>query len=390
MGRVIESDRVEVRPILYAGRFADRVREAGLPENLPVLDEWDVMPSQLSGVMEEATVLVVLDLLSFPFEALDAKQWDVPLVLLLTEEFEPEVLDGMFGAPVFGRLGFFDRIVTGNAELWESLSRKYRWTEGQRIEPGSGDPAEAAVELQARLEKEDSLPTLFGGDRYEALKYWRERGDALARSAPHRAICSVHHDLGFNKAMHRKQAAALEPQFTAARGGRAADVPFDVLEVGAGVGRWAASLDPSTTRFAGLDVSESMVEAARDNFPEASFDRLGDDLLFPHEDESFDLIFTVTVLHHNPTPAKRTLLSEMWRVAKVGGRLMFLEDFVAGPQYEGSTVYPMSVLKFVDLALEVTAGQATLEHVESIRYPHDDLVRGGLISMAKLGIPKKW
>jgi SAM-dependent methyltransferase len=347
------------------------------------------MPSQLAAAMDEATVLVILDPLSFPFEALGKDQWDVPLVLLLPAGFEPGVLDDMFGVPVFERLGFFDRVATGDPELWESLSRKYRWTESQHIELEAKDPADAAVELQARLEEEDSLPTLFGGDRYEALRYWKERGDTLASSSPHRAICSVHHDLGFNKAMHRKQAAALEPQFAAARGGRAEDVPFDVLEVGAGIGRWAASFDPLKDRFTGLDISESMVEVARSNFPEASFDHLGDDLIFPYEDETFDLVFTATVLHHNPTPAKRTLLSEMWRVAKPGGRLMFLEDFVAGAQSENSTVYPMSVLKFVDLVLETTSGQVTLEHVESIRYPHDDVVRGGLISLSKLGIPKK-
>ena len=133
-----------------------------------------------------------------------------------------------------------------------------------------------------------------------------------------------------------------------------------------------------------------MIEAARSNFPEANFDQLGDDLLFPYEDETFDLVFTVTVLRHNPTPKKKTLLSEMWRVTKPGGRLMFLEDFVAGVQSESSTVYPMSVLRFVDLVLETTAGQVTLEHVESIRYPHDDLTRAGLISLSKLGIPRKW
>jgi hypothetical protein len=31
-----------------------------------------------------------------------------------------------------------------------------------------------------------------------------------------------------------------------------------------------------------------------------------------------------------------------------------------------------------------------LEHVESLRYPHDDWVRGGIIAVSKLGVPKKW
>ena len=168
------------------------------------------------------------------------------------------------------------------------------------------------------------------------------------------------------------------------------DVTFDVLEVGAGIGRWASSFDLAKTRFVGVDISEGMVQAARANFPEGHFDRLGDDLILPYDDESFDLAFSVTVMHHNPTPAKRTLLSEMWRVTRPGGRLMFLEDFVTSRRSAKSTVYPMSVLKFVELLIEATAGQAVLEHVESLQYPHDNLTRSGLLSVSKLGVPKTW
>ena len=180
------------------------------------------------------------------------------------------------------------------------------------------------------LEAEAEVPEYFGDGSYEANRYWSERGAALAGSMPHRAICSVLLGSNFNKAMHRVQRTALEPQFAAARGARAEDIPFDVLEVGAGIGRWAASFDPAGTRYCGVDISEGMVAAARANFPQRTFEQLGPDLGFPYEDESFDLVFSVTVMHHNPTPAKRTLLSEMWRVAKPGGRLLFLENFVTG------------------------------------------------------------
>ena len=95
-------------------------------------------------------------------------------------------------------------------------------------------------------------------------------------------------------------------------------------------------------------------------------------------------------MHHNPTPAKKTLLSEMWRVARPGGWLLFLEDFVFGKWSENSTVYPMSVLEFVELLLEATSWQVVMEHVESLRYPHDDMTRGGIIAVSKLGVPKRW
>lgn len=375
------------RPVIYAGRHADRV--AGLPDGRPVLSEWDVTFHRLAGLLEGPGAVVVLDAFSFPFELVTRNWPDVPLVVALLEA-DAEFLAAVFGPPLFGRVGFFDRLVVGDDGVWRELRRRYGWAEGQRVGVEGDEPEAVAAELYDRLAAEPEAPPELGGEEYEALRYWRERGEALAASAPHRAVCSVRHGLAFNKAMHRAQAAAIESQFAAARGNRDPGVPLEVLEVGAGAGRWAASFDPAGTRFVGADVSEGMVRAARANFPELRFDLMGADLKLPYEDESFDLVFTVTVLHHNPTPAKRALLSEMWRVARPGGRLMFLEDFVAGRQSEAGTVYPMSVLKFVELVLEATGGQVVLEHVESLRYPHDDVSRGGLISLSRLGVPRRW
>lgn len=375
-------------PVFYAGRFVHRV--TGLPEGCELLGDWDVLPAQLAAAMERADTLVVLDPLSFPFEALTGTQQDVPLIVVLPWELDVDTLVAVFGEPVFARLGFFDRVATPDSSVWELLCRRYGWAEGQRVRIEGSSPEEAAREIGIVLEAEAEVPEFFGDGSYEANRYWSERGDALAGSMPHRAICSVLLGSNFNKAMHRVQRTALEPQFAAARGARAEDIPFDVLEVGAGIGRWAASFDPAGTRYCGVDISEGMVAAARANFPEKTFEQLGPDLGLPYEDESFDLVFSVTVMHHNPTPAKRTLLSEMWRVAKPGGRLLFLENFVTGGWSEKSTVYPMSVLGFVELLLEATAGRVVLEHVESLRYPHDDWVRGGIIAVSKLGVPKKW
>ena len=362
----------------------------GLPSDCEILSEWDVLPTQLDAVVERASTLAILDLFSFPFEAMTGDRQNVPLILVLPPQFDAGFLTTVFGAALFERLSFFDRIATGDADLWEGLRRRYGWAEGQRIEIGSDRLEEVAREIHALLEAESASPTFFGDGDYEVARYWNERGDALADSTPHQAVCSVHHDQKFNKAMHRVQAATLEPQFAAAWGGRAEDAAFDVLEIGVGIGRWASSFDLSKIRFVGVDISEGMVNAARANFPEGHFARLGSDLLLPYADESFDLVFSVTVMHHNPTSAKRTLLSEMWRVARPGGRLMFLEDFVVAKGSARSPVYRMSVLKFVDLVLEATAGQVVLEHVESLRYPHDDVVRSGLLSLSKVGVPKTW
>jgi SAM-dependent methyltransferase len=327
---------------------------------------------------------------SFPFESLTGDLADVPLILLLPTELDANFLTTVFGKAAFSRLGFFDRVAVAGDNLWAELRRRYDFAQGQRVEVEDGRPEHAAADIRDALEAESALEASFEDGHYEANRYWSERGDALAGNAPHRAICSVKHGPKFNKAIHRVQEKALSPQFAAARGTQAEEVPFDVLEIGAGVGRWAASFDPAMTRFTGVDISEGMVEAARKNFPQCRFDLLGEDGVLPYSDESFDLSFSVTVMHHNPTPTKRALISEMWRVTRPGGRLIFLEDFVSGGWTTTSTVYPMSVKGFVGLLVEATAGQVVLEHVESIRYQHDDFTRGGLLSVSKLGVARTW
>jgi hypothetical protein len=82
------------------------------------------------------------------------------------------------------------------------------------------------------------------------------------------------------------------------------------------------------------------------------------------------------------------LLSEMWRATRPGGRLLFLENFVFAKRLEEPVVHPMSVREFEDLILEATAGQVVLEHVESLRYPGEDLHRGAVISLLRLGVPR--
>jgi len=385
----IPTDRPE-HPVFYAGRFSEEVSVAGLPGDHMVLSDWDVLPAQLASALEPASILVVLDMFSFPFESLTGDLVDVPLILLLPTGFDANFLATVFGKAAFSRLGFFDRVAVADGDLWAELRRRYDFAQGQRVEVEDGHPERAAAEIGGALEAESALHAPFGDGDYEANRYWSERGDALAGNAPHRAICSVEHGPKFNKAIHRVQEKVLRPQFAAGRGTQAEEVPFDVLEIGAGVGRWAASFEPAKTRFTGVDISEGMVEAARKNFPQYRFDMLGEDSVLPYGDESFDLSFSVTVMHHNTTPTKWALISEMWRVTRPGGRLMFLEDFVSGGWSTTSTVYPMSVNEFVGLLVEATAGQVVLEHVESIRYQHDDFTRGGLLSVSKLGVARTW
>lgn len=346
-------------PVIYAGRFAHRMASDDLPDGCTVLGEQEILPYKLTGALSRSNTLVILDLPSFPLEAMRGHHWDVPMIVALPPGFDAETLAVNFGSALFERLGFFDRVATPDSALWQELRRRYRWAECQRV-PVSGDhPCEAIEMILALLEAASTSILEANGTCCEPR---------------------------FSKALYRVQAAALEPRFAAATGERAPEAPLDVLEVGTGVGRWASSFDPKT-RFFGIEAREDLLRTARTNFPDHRFDSLGSDLLFPYEDGSFDLVFSVTVLLHHPAPARRTLLSEMWRVARPAGRLLFLENFVFARQPEKPVIYPLSVTQFEDLILDATAGRVTLEHVESLRYPDENLRRGGLISLMRLGIP---
>ncbi len=363
MPSVSARTEVDRRPVIYAGRFVDQIAGVDLPDYCIVLGEQDGLPHKLAGVLNRANTLVFLDVLSFPLETMTSDHWNVPVVVVLPPGFDAESLITTFGSALFEHLGFFDRIVAPDAVLWEELRRKYFWAESQRLPVVSSHPDEAIKTVCALLEAESTSPTTPGVD-------------------------GINRDPYSNKALHRVQVAALEPRFTAARGKLSTGAPLDVLEVGTGTGRWASSFDPTKTRFVGLDAREDLIGTARANFPDQRFDLLGSDLLFPYEDESFDLVFSVTIMHHNPATAKRTLLSEMWRVARSGGQLLFLENFVFKKQPEQPAVHPMSVSEFESLMLDATAGQVVLDYVESLRYPGEDLRTGMVISLLRLGAPK--
>jgi len=348
--------------VIYAGRFADQVADADLPENCIVLGEREAPSCKLTRALDRANMLIFMDLPSFSTETMISDHWDVPIFVVIPSDFTAESLAATCGPELFEQLGFFDRIVTQNSALWEVLRQKYHWAESQRI-PVAGNPAsEVTGTVQALMKARPSSPVP------------EENG--------------IDPDSYLTKALHRVQAAVIEPRFAAAQEKRDTKVPFDVLEVGSGVGRWASSFHPANTRFVGIDAREDLLGEARANFPDQRFDRLGPDLLLPYREESFDLVFSVTVMHLYSTSAKRTLLSEMWRVVRPGGWLLLLENFVFTGQSEKPTIYPMSVTEFANLIVDTTAEQVVLDHVESLQYPGEDLRRGGLISLMRLGVPK--
>ena len=95
-----------------------------------------------------------------------------------------------------------------------------------------------------------------------------------------------------------------------------------VLDIGCGVGADLQAAHARTRFVAGLDLSETMVNAAHQHAPAASVAR-ADAQQLPFPDKSFDACWARAVLIH--TPAPEVAVSEMARVLKLGGRVALSE-----------------------------------------------------------------
>jgi UDP-N-acetylglucosamine transferase subunit ALG13/SAM-dependent methyltransferase len=121
-----------------------------------------------------------------------------------------------------------------------------------------------------------------------------------------------------------------------------------VLEVGCGPGgnlAVLAALAPS--RLAGCDISPGMAELARERVGAAADIHITDGATLPFADREFDLVFTTTVLQHNPDETVTQLLHEMCRVA--GEDLYIIED-TAPVRRERPSLWLRTVREYADLA----------------------------------------
>ena len=90
-----------------------------------------------------------------------------------------------------------------------------------------------------------------------------------------------------------------------------------VLDAGCGVGRADGKLQDCGYSTVGLDLSAKMVEYARENNPNVDF-VVGDIANMPFKDGSFDLVFELSVLLHQPNERVGQMLEEFKRVSREG------------------------------------------------------------------------
>lgn len=95
-----------------------------------------------------------------------------------------------------------------------------------------------------------------------------------------------------------------------------------VLDSGCANGRLFELIKEKKAQYLGIDNSQSLLNNAKKNYPQAQF-QLADALSLPFEDNSFDKVFSMSVLHHIPSKEFRLLyMQEALRVLKPQGLLV--------------------------------------------------------------------
>ena len=97
----------------------------------------------------------------------------------------------------------------------------------------------------------------------------------------------------------------------------------NVLDVGCGTGLFT---DCFKGEYTGIDINEGYIKKARSD-KKGAF-KTGDATALQFEDETFDLVFTLGVLHHLDAGNREKMLKEMRRVCKTGGHILIVDGLV--------------------------------------------------------------
>ena len=98
-----------------------------------------------------------------------------------------------------------------------------------------------------------------------------------------------------------------------------------ILEIGCGIGRWSTVMLNKNVKYVGIDFSTKMLKLAK--IRNQSYDFINNSVsMNPFRANAFDIIFSITVLHHIPHPQRFETIKEMARLVKPKGHLIILED----------------------------------------------------------------
>jgi len=123
-----------------------------------------------------------------------------------------------------------------------------------------------------------------------------------------------------------------------------------VLEVGCGTGKNLMLYRQVGCSVYGIDLSPSMLEVACARLGEGVDLQLGNASNMPYQDNLFDLVIAMFILHEMPSEIRPPVMREMNRVTKQEGRVLII-DFHPGPiRFPKGWIYKAVILFFERVA----------------------------------------
>lgn len=106
---------------------------------------------------------------------------------------------------------------------------------------------------------------------------------------------------------------------------------LSVLDVGCGIGLAMNMLETKFSHVSGVDASKGMIDEARKRFSRQLNFQVSHGDHLPFADNQFDVVYSMSLFHHVPSPGRLTVLREMTRVARNGGWVINFEHNSLNP-----------------------------------------------------------
>ena len=132
-----------------------------------------------------------------------------------------------------------------------------------------------------------------------------------------------------------------------------------LLDIGCGNGRFLTILEGKHAAYTGIDFSEGLIGVARKRYTDRPVTQfmIGNALMLPFPEKSFDTTVSFAVLHHIPSRAYRVqFLREALRVTKPGGMIIVTA-------WNVWCAKPMTIIRS---ALQKLLGQSKLDFGDAI------------------------
>lgn len=343
--------------------YAERRRELVLAGAVNA-DEWNVLPVRMHRDIDQCNQLVIVDPLSFPVDDLRPGDWSQPITVVWPQSVPTDVAIDLLDGPLLSNLTFFDTLLVDDDEQWEELRAIYRFSESQRRH-------RSGRSLRRSIEK--------------AL-----RSGSVAARAANELVSRVTNPIdpwtirsAEEKGIHMVELDALSTAVRASESNQPAGRHVRLTHIGMGVGRFTSLL--SRHEYTGFSRGRATTSQAILNFPSLPIQQLGAEQKLPAALEETDLAVVTHEMSALTAAARRSLIESVWRSLRVGGKLIVLDTFAP---HRGQRAASADEL-ITDL-LHATNHQLVTSSVESIQSPLSPMRNIGVLTLTKIGVPRKW